>query len=662
MLPTSYPICHDTLRQVWQTFVTTGQVSSVDGYTPDPGVVRSWQRCVLRYDSFTAPRPTISDDHSFASLVKAQTLLLTNALPHMEDIHQYMEGSDCAIVLADGSGCLLRVIGDRRAVEMVHELRLGPGAYWSETYLGTNAVGMTLVDASPVQVVGAEHFFQDHHRFTSTAAPIHHVSGRIIGVIGIVGPAETSTSHTLSLVMAVARTIGSQLQTNHYLAEASYRLAEIKTILEAISTGVVSWDSENRVINVNARAAELLGINPSAVEGNLVLEALALPPVLRDAILDRTEFVDREMTFENGGVPTRSLVSLLPIATGEHGSSGCVMMINPIEQVHQLVRRVVGVQAALTLENMTAESSVMRSVLRQARIAGRGMAPVLLIGEGGVGKNPLARAIHNDSDRANRPFFAFNCRAIPHELMLNEFLGSDRNAQEMRPSKFELANGGTLVFDQIENLSLAMQEALLHVIETRHVMRLDGLQSIPVDVRIVATTSTNLEELVASGSFVPDLYYCFGVFNIEIPPLRERKDDIPFLVRRFLDRIARRDRTVGYIEVAEGAMEVLCNYPWPGNVRELESVLEQAYYLAEGPLIRAADLPKSIRWGRVLTASSPRALPVLTAAAAEREAIIRAGIACDGRVTEMARQLGIGRTTLWRKMKALNLTTADFKR
>jgi DNA-binding NtrC family response regulator len=303
----------------------------------------------------------------------------------------------------------------------------------------------------------------------------------------------------------------------------------------------------------------------------------------------------------------------------------------------------------------------MRSVLRQARIAGRGMAPVLLIGEGGVGKNPLARAIHNDSDRANQPFLAFNCRAIPHELMLSEFLGSDRSAQEMRPSKFELANGGTIVFDQIENLSLAMQEALLHVIETRHVMRLDGLQSIPVDVRIIATTSTNLEDLVASGSFVPDLYYCFGVFNIKIPPLRERKDDIPFLTRRFLDRIARRDRTVGHIEIEESALEILCDYPWPGNVRELESALEQAYNLAEGPRIGAANIPKHIRWGRVLTTSSPRALPVLTAAEAEREAIIRAGIACNGHVTEMASQLGIGRTTLWRKMKAFNLTPADFK-
>ncbi len=662
MLPTSYPICHDVLRQVWQDFVTTGQVLSVDGYTPDPAVIRSWQRCVLRYDSFTAPRPTISDDHSFASLIKAQANLLTNALPHMEDIHQYIEGSDCAILLADGSGCLLRVVGDRRAVEMVGELRLGPGAYWSETYLGTNAVGMALIDAVPVQVVGAEHFFQDHHRFTTTAAPIHHVSGRIIGVIGIAGPVETSTSHTLSLVMAVSRAIGNQLQANHYLAEASYRLTEIKTILEAISSGVVSWDSDYRVIHVNARAAELLGINPSVVEGNLILEALALPPVLREAILGKAEFVEREVMFESGGAQTRSLVSLYPIATGDRGSRGFVMMISPIEQVHQLVRRVVGAQAAMTLENMTAESGVMRSVLRQARISGRGIAPVLLIGEGGVGKNPLARAIHNDSDRAESPFLAINCRAIPHELMLNEFLGSDRSAQEMRPSKFELANGGTLVFDQIENLSLAMQEALLHIIETRHVMRLGGLQSIPVDVRIIATTSTHLEELVTSGSFVPDLYYCFGVFNIEIPPLRKRKDDIPFLTRRFLDRIARRDRTVGYIEVEEGAMEVLCNYPWPGNVRELESALEQAYYLAEGPLIRATDLPKSIRWGRVLTASSPRALPVITAAEAEREAIIRAGMACGGRVIEMARQLEIGRTTLWRKMKALNLTTADFKR
>ncbi|HUM69869.1 MAG TPA: sigma 54-interacting transcriptional regulator, partial [Chloroflexota bacterium] len=150
----------------------------------------------------------------------------------------------------------------------------------------------------------------------------------------------------------------------------------------------------------------------------------------------------------------------------------------------------------------------------QARTAARGRAPVVLRGESGVGKNHLARAIHNDSQRADRPFMTIQCKAIPHELMVAELLGSEADG---RPSKFELTDGGTLMLNQIESLSLEMQFALLQVIETGLVMRLGGARFIPVDVRIIATTGANLERLVAEDDFLPNLYYRFGVFNITVP-------------------------------------------------------------------------------------------------------------------------------------------------
>jgi len=285
---------------------------------------------------------------------------------------------------------------------------------------------------------------------------------------------------------------------------------------------------------------------------------------------------------------------------------------------------------------------------------------VLLRGEGGVGKNHLARAIHNDSERGHMPFLAINCRAIPHELMISEFMGQEQGSNvDGRPSKFELANGGTLMFDQIESLSLEMQAALLHVIETGHVMRLGSSRSIPVDVRIIGATSDDLEKLVAAGHFVSHLYYRFGVFNITIPPMRERTEDIPLLAERFLARISLRDGRAAWID--DEATAVLRRYPWPGNVRELESILERALHHSSDNIIHVADLPETIRSGRLVIANSPQAEPVLTTIEAEREAIIRAGWACQGRLTEMSQQLGIGRTTLWRKMKRFNLSPGQFK-
>ena len=228
-----------------------------------------------------------------------------------------------------------------------------------------------------------------------------------------------------------------------------------------------------------------------------------------------------------------------------------------------------------------------------------------------------------------------------------------------RPSKFELADGGTLYLNQIESLSLEMQAALLHVIETGYVMRLNSTYPIPVDLRIIAATNANMEVLVAERSFLEQLYYRFGVFNIMVPPLRERTADLPQLVSRYMARITPGETSTH--EIAAETLEVLRRYPWPGNVRELEQVLERSLHQTRSTTIGVADLPEAIRKGRVLTAGSPAPLPVLTAAEAEREAIIRVGWHCQGRVTAMARELGIGRTTLWRKMKAHNLSPAQFK-
>jgi transcriptional activator for dhaKLM operon len=176
----------------------------------------------------------------------------------------------------------------------------------------------------------------------------------------------------------------------------------------------------------------------------------------------------------------------------------------------------------------------------------------------------------------------------------------------------------------------------------------------------MAATSEDLEADVSEGSFLSHLYYRFGVFNTTIPPLRERAEDLPLLAERFLARITQRDSRAAWID--DEAMAILRRYPWPGNVRELESVLERALHQSSDGSIRAADLPESVRKGRVMTPMSVQPEPLLSMFDAEREAIIRAGWANQGRVSEMAHNLQIGRTTLWRKMKRHNISPEQFKR
>jgi transcriptional activator for dhaKLM operon len=311
-----------------------------------------------------------------------------------------------------------------------------------------------------------------------------------------------------------------------------------------------------------------------------------------------------------------------------------------------------------TLDKMPAVSVATRRALRQIRPAVRGRAPILLTGEGGVGKSKFGRAIHNGSERAHGPFISMHCRAIQHDKMVEELVGYEKVIGGFgRPGKIELAHGGTLLLGQVESLSAEAQAALLHVIETGHVMQPAG--AVPVNVRIIGTTSANLERFVTDGRFSRSLYYSWSIFHIKLPPLRECLDDIPFLVEQYLTQVGEGMERPVWIE--EEAIAVLCRYPWPGNVRELEQALERAVYHNQEGWITAMDLPEVVRNGRVMVTDNPLPQPLLSAAEAEREAIIRAGFAFDGNIGEMVDYLGISRTTLWRRMKEMHITAGHVK-
>lgn len=660
MQPSAYPVEIEHLKQTWDTYMRYGLVGLADDGLVDPAVLRSWQRCSIRLDPLAQPRPNRVGENALASIQRSQSNMTSIATPIMEDIYQFTEGSGCAILLADGTACVHTLVGDSAMIRFLEEAGMDRGTYWAEGQLGTNALGIVLFEAMPMLVLGPEHYAAAYHELASVAAPIHDVRGRIAGIIAVVGPNKAGSSHTLALVMAAARAISNQLQTDWYINAANQHLSEVNTVLGAISEGVIAWNGAGKITHANAQVGTILNLNPASIVGRALIEVLNLPPLLERALRLNQEVKEEEVAFRIGDQSIICFASLRPIGERLSNEAGYILMLRPMAEVRQLVHQQMGTQATLTLQDLTGQTPVMRRVLRQAHFAARGTAPVLISGEGGVGKNHLARAIHNDSDRTQRPFVVIDCRAIPHELMASEFLGREKHTGILgQPSKFELAHGGTLLLDQVESLSLELQTALLRVLETGHVMRLGGTQPIQLDVRIMAATTSKLEDRVAEGSFISHLYYRFGVFTIQIPPVRDRIDDIPLIAERFLARISQRDDRS--YEIDDEALAILCTYPWPGNVREMESILERAISQSSDGVVSIVDLPDRVRSGRVITSNSPQPEPVLSVADAEREAIIRSGWACKGRVSDMAVQLGIGRTTLWRKMKRLNISPADFK-
>ncbi len=632
----------------------------------DPVVRRSWHRCQLRFDASTPPSIVRAASSAFNHLRVAHFDLIAIARPFMEDIHQFVEGTNYVVLLTDNTGCILDLLGDKPAVRALSKLGLDVGVYWNESQMGTNAIGLALLEAMPVQVTGPQHFFEIHHALTCSAAPVHDARGRIVGVLAMAGRAETAHPHTLAVVMAAARAITNQFQTDMYVQEANRRLAELNCVFGAISEGVLSWNTELIITHINQQAGHILGLKPYTILGRRLDEVMEVPKRLLAVSDSPKSLRDVEATFKVNGMSVECLVSVQPIFEGQERIIGYIMTLRPIERVRQLVHRLVGARASFTLDSLLGHfnSPAIRHVRRQARVAAKGKAPVLLRGEPGVGKNPLAQAIHNESPRADGPFIALNCRAIPHELMVSEFLGYEGGAfsgalAEGRPSKFELANGGTLYLEDIDGLSLEMQAALLQTIDTGHVLRLGGTRPIPVDVRIIASTSANLEQLVQEGHFRADLYYRFGVFVIDLPPLRERPEDIPALIKRFLARVAR--QTGREVRIAPEAVERLSRYPWPGNIRELENLLERLVTVDGKTIIEAQDIPPSMRDSHVSAAPVPVAGSVQPLAELERRAIMQAGWACRGHVTRMAELLGISRTTLWRKMKEMGISPRMFK-
>jgi formate hydrogenlyase transcriptional activator len=304
-------------------------------------------------------------------------------------------------------------------------------------------------------------------------------------------------------------------------------------------------------------------------------------------------------------------------------------------------------------------------VLDQIKIVAPTNSTVLVLGETGTGKELIARAIHNRSSRRNRPFIRVNCAAIPSGLLESELFGHERGAFTgaitRRLGRFELANGGTLFLDEIGDIPPELQPKLLRVLQEQEFERLGSTQTTRVDVRVVAATSRDLPQMVASREFRSDLYYRLNVFPVRLPALRERPEDIALLVRHFVDLCSKRmKKSVERIPIQ--AMKVLSSHPWPGNVRELQNFVERAVILSPGKVLRPplAELEEAANNLDACGLNAPSKATTLKDA--EREHIIQALAKTGwmlGSPKGAAARLGLPRTTLISKMQRLGISRAQ---
>jgi PAS domain S-box-containing protein len=653
----------DKVLPAWQKYTAGNKLA--DGVSRR--IYESWLRCdqagVNPYDNGLHSR---LDNTAIQAMLEEKRELINIAKPFMGNLYRIVQGSGFVVVLTDERGYIMEMLGDEDTLNNPMTESFFKGASWREEVAGTNAIGTALVAREPIQVSGAEHYCLKHHALTCSAAPIFDGCGNIIGVLDMSGASYMSHQHTLGMVVAAVEAIVAGLDIRRKNRELALANSRLMNIFNTMSDGVLMLDADGIITQLNPMAKEILGRTEQEILGISLDRLMGGKTALTRRMLTSGEsFEDVELMVDTRNSPIHCLASGEPLTDEQGMVIGGVIILRPIKQVQNLVNRFSGYHATLQFSDIIGKSDEIIEARRVASLAATTSSNILLQGESGTGKEIFAQAIHNHSERRSGPFVAINCGVIPRELIGSELFGYVEGAftgakRGGKPGKFELASGGTIFLDEIGDMPLEQQVALLRVLQEKAVTRIGGDKLIPVNVRIICATNKNLLNEVGKGAFRQDLYYRLNVISITIPPLRNRLHDIPLLVQHFLDTLGQ-DRGCKY-HVQPGVMECMQQYAWPGNVRELQNVVERVVSLSETETITLAHLPSEIyasprqnNYPPLLTQSLITSLDrkqrQQSLGEVERNRIMLLLSKHGGNVSEAAREFGVSRNTFYRKMR-----------
>ncbi len=582
--------------------------------------------------SYIAPPPDELD-----AILRHNSELIGVAHSVMENLLAY--NPDGHINLTDAQGVTLHYCGaDMTPV----------GSILREEVLGTNCTARCLREQRLVYVLSGENWkfaLRTRHR-QCAAAPVRDAGGNMLGVLTLTATPDNFNTHTLGTVQAAAEAIRQQLTLRRLLAEQ-------QSILETLNEGVIVCDSLGRIKTLNRYARQIFA--------GLEADDASIDDLLQPqsgSLLGMPFCNDREMVFMPGGkLCVSCLISLMPAPDG-----GRILSLRENQRIRAITRRVLGVRASYTFEMILGKSPRVQQVIQKARTSSRSDSTVLLTGESGTGKELFAQAIHNASARAQEPFVAVNCGALPRDLVQSElfgyvdgaFTGSRRGGSA---GKFELADGGTLFLDEIGEMPLEAQTSLLRVLQESEVLRIGAAHPLKVNVRIVAATHCDLLDAVGKGAFRLDLFYRLNVISLAIPPLRERQQDIAELVNTFIQALCNRLKKIPP-QVSDQAMACLQAWHWPGNVRELENLVERMVNLSEGLMINLDDLPEE------MAQRTPK-LSIISGSSLqdnERRHILQIVAEQRGNLRQSARLLGISRTALYNKLNQWHIDLTELRK
>jgi transcriptional regulator of acetoin/glycerol metabolism len=621
-------------------------------------IYQSWRRCYSKYglDPTHGREPEIVERHTLREHQERLGTLLPIARVEMANLYQQVAGSGHSILLTDDSGMILNYVGDPSFDSTATNSGLKEGALWSEQQQGTNGMGTCLAEQQALIVHRNEHFLASNLGLTCTASPIFDPTGKILAVLNASSEYNKAQQHTLALVNMSAKTIENRAFLgafkNHFIMHFHSRPEFVNTLGE----GLMAFRTDGAILAANQSALVQIGWrSPAQLRGQKI-----------DEIFDLT----RPSLLQH---PAYSSLHAIPIHEAKQGRRFFAIVQRPEPETPSPR----SVQSTVSTRISDSEGSgdaeplstlefgdprMAQNIRISRRVLDKGI-PFLLCGESGTGKGVFAKAVHQSSARAGKPFVPIDCASIPESLIESELFGYKAGAftgasRHGSPGKIVQANGGTLFLDEIGDMPLSLQARLLRVLEEKEVVPLGSHHAVSVDLWVISATHRDLSEMLAEGSFREDLYYRLQGVRVTLPPLRERTDKLNLVHHLIREEVG----PDSCIQVEEAVLNRLISYSWPGNIRQLRNVLRTLIALRESDHITVNDLVDDLFRDAHLKEERPQGSPAACdevqdpLLCAEREALLHELELCRWNVSTAARHLKLSRNTLYRKMKRCNIT------
>ncbi|EEL55787.1 sigma-54-dependent Fis family transcriptional regulator [Bacillus cereus] len=606
----------------WKKFVNEGVL---DSNRINQRISESWHRCKqANVNPHMNKGQKILSSNIFQEQKKKSEIFLDIALPQIQNMRKTIDELQMMALLIDLDGYVLSLSGNKQTLKRAKHINFIEGVKWTESAVGTNAIGTALEIEEAIMISGTEHYTVASHSWSCAAAPIHNDDGKLIGVLDFSCPIEFSHPYMLGMVTSIAHAIERECSIRVHQNE----LHLIHRFLDVI-------DSDEQVVICNHRDV-IVSASKSVRERINNWSRMKLEELMHHGLETKLE---------------------IPVYSNERMIGKCMYLKeNKQMNTYSALTFIKGI----TFSGVTGTSRAFQHTLEEIKLVSPTDASVYVCGETGVGKEYVARAIHENSPRKDGPFIAVNCGSLPKELMESELFGYAEGAftgarRQGYKGKFEQANGGTLFLDEIGEVPPEMQVALLRVLQERTITPIGSSKLVPVNIRIITATHKDLLRLVEEGKFRQDLYYRLHVYPLYVPSLIERKEDIPYFIQHFCEQ---KNWNVVF---PKSIYNQFLQHTWPGNIRELVNVLERIYILSQGREIceKQVDfLLQTMRGNQQqleLQVENKTEHTLHFREKIQRDSMIEALQKTNGNVSLAAKLLNVPRSTFYKRMQKYKL-------